>query len=102
MRIFLKDETVSLDGLNTRMLTAIQAAAQVWKEQGMQSVTITSALDGDHGTRSLHPSGQAIDLRIWGLPSMRSAAEQVKDLLGPDYDVILETDHLHIEFDPKT
>jgi hypothetical protein len=26
---------------------------------------------------------------------------QIKELLGPDYDVVIENDHIHIEYDPK-
>src|SRR4030095_736368 len=66
--------------------------------------TITSAVDGTHMATSKHYTGDALDWRIWesnqkGVTS--SIVEELKYYLGSDYDVILETDHIHIEYDPS-
>jgi len=50
---------------------------------------------------SLHNAGLAIDIRIWFL-SPGQVTQLVTDLqyyLGPDYDVVAESDHVHIEAD---
>lgn len=72
-------------------------------------MTITSGTEGRHGERSKHYIGQAVDFRtrdlIWETPDwdydMRSEFAEHMKKLGRDYDVVLETDHLHVEFDPK-
>jgi len=50
----------------------------------------------------------ALDFRIRKGPGEWFSAEQLAELhdrlkwgLGPHYDVVLEKDHLHIEYDPK-
>ncbi len=68
-----------------------------------REVTITSTTDGKHMKGSLHYQGKAIDIRIFGL-----SIEQVNRLhatlnrcLYRMCDVVLEKDHIHIEYDPK-
>lgn len=64
---------------------------------------ITSAEEGKHKRDSLHYEGLAIDLRTFHLKSPQQSA-MVKSLqkkLGPDYDVVWEKDHIHVEFDPE-
>lgn len=65
--------------------------------------TITSANDGKHMDGSLHYKNHALDIRCTDLPktSWTSYAELLKVRLGPEYDVVLEKDHIHVEYDPK-
>lgn len=64
---------------------------------------VTSARDGKHSERSLHYEGRAIDLRTRDLSSGQQEflAERLKVELGPNYDVVLEETHIHVELDPK-
>lgn len=66
-------------------------------------VVITSCLDGTHSEKSLHYKARAIDFRRFGLTmdEMLKVQQHTQKLLGPDFDVVLETDHFHIEYDPK-
>jgi len=69
-----------------------------------QDVVITSGIDGVHREGSKHYSLNAIDVRTNNFPTAKSKLifqDSVKVRLGPDYDVVLEPDHLHIEYDPK-
>ena len=101
MKLHLKSHSVNLSGLSLEMLTAVLHAARIWQLHGMSQITITSANDGKHQTASKHYQGDAIDLRIWSLPDLLGMADQLRQELGPDYDVVIEPDHLHIEYDPK-
>lgn len=70
------------------------------------TVWVTSAADGKHIKGSLHYRDKAIDLRISNVcPPMwveaRLWAERLQYKLGPNYDVVLAIDHIHIELDPK-
>jgi len=94
---------VDLRGIQPQMSVAYTIAAIVFWEQAGSACWITSATDSIHGMNSLHPKGLALDLRTKHL-----RAEQVhpvfmalKTALGEQFDVVLEADHIHIEFDPK-
>jgi hypothetical protein len=65
--------------------------------------TITSANDGHHMDGSKHDTYEAIDLRIWylGVEQVDRITCDLRALLGPDYDVILEDSHIHVEYDPQ-
>ena len=100
MKLQLKDNSVNLDGLRMPMLLALQRAGRIYQAQGMESLVVTSARDGEHMAGSLHYCGCAVDLRIWGLPDPVSAADRLRRELPTAFDVWLESTHLHVEFDP--
>lgn len=65
---------------------------------------VTSGTDGKHNPGSLHPFGDAMDLRRWDLDAIgktATAVSQLRGALGPNFDVVLESNHIHVEFDPK-
>lgn len=69
-----------------------------------KEVVITSGIDGVHKEGSKHYSLNAIDVRLNNFPTAKSKLifqDQIKARLGAGYDVVLEPDHLHIEYDPK-
>ena len=103
MKIKLK-EGVKLTSLSPQMVFAIQVAVSVYEECGAEDFVITSAYDSIHTRGSEHYIGHAADLRIWTLPEERrtEATQKLAHRLGPDFDVILEPDHIHVEFDPKS
>lgn len=61
---------------------------------------ITSTFEGNHSVGSLHYANRAIDVR---LPDEKTGAivKLLRGSLGPDYDVVIEQSHIHIEYDPK-
>lgn len=82
---------------------AISVAASAYGAHGVELV-VTSLRDGRHMQGSLHYSGNAVDLRRWDIDAKQVTSQvvaQIRSQLGSDYDVILESDHIHIEFDPK-
>lgn len=93
---------VKAAGLQPEILLAIAEAREVWREFDAELV-ITSLLDGRHMKDSLHYKGLAVDLRTRHLlkPDRATAAARLRVALGPEYDVVLHTTHIHVEHDPK-
>ena len=100
------------DGVRGHTLEAIAVAERIYNEYGLDCV-ITTLNDSKHMTGSLHYKGLAVDLRLpihpyYDLDIAVSAgmtikfAEELKKALFPDYTVIHEPDHYHIEYDPKS
>ncbi len=91
---------VDLRGLAPQMAIAYTIACKVY---GQYACVITSGSDGKHGPNSLHYSGQALDLRTNNLPpqAVQSIVDRLKEALGAQFDVVLESDHLHLEWQPK-
>ena len=86
------------------ILLAINVAESVRREIDGKEVTITSLCEGKHSRGSLHYDGKAVDIRTRDCEKPETFAAFLKDALGglsPDYDVVLEKDHIHVEFQPK-
>ncbi len=71
-------------------------------------VWITSANDSEHQDNSAHYDNRAFDIRISNIvgadafPLVAALwAMRMSTLLGPDYDVVTEKDHIHVEYDPE-
>ena len=68
-------------------------------------VIITSGTDGKHMVGSKHYVGQALDFRTKYEGVDQTVVDlwikRFSDRLGPDYQVIREVDHLHVEWDSK-
>ncbi|MBW8034137.1 MAG: hypothetical protein FVQ79_00265 [Planctomycetes bacterium] len=105
-------EHVSIRGLQPQMFHAWNVAGEVYEEVSNADCILTAGVDGKHGHGSLHYVGLAIDLRIrnllagWELtPELVEVAEAIQiklqNRLGFEYDVVLESNHFHIEFQPK-
>lgn len=76
---------------------------RVFTELGHEPV-LTSGRDGKHSWGSKHYADCAWDFRTNFFPNVvtkQKAAEGIRDRLGSDFDVVLETTHLHVEYDPK-
>lgn len=80
----------------------LTTAKEVVEDLGVEFV-LTSGTDGAHMPRSLHRKGRAIDFRTRKM--LRNAkhrcAQEIRRRLGDSFDVVIETDHIHLEFDPK-
>ncbi|HNW74870.1 MAG TPA: hypothetical protein PKN44_14670, partial [Bacteroidales bacterium] len=68
-----------------------------------KEIVVTSILDGVHSSKSLHYKGLAFDMRthIYTQYELSKLMNNLKYMLGANYDVVLEKDHIHIEYDPK-
>jgi len=93
---------VSTFGIRPELLLALVVVDAVYRKFNHDCV-VTSLSDGQHSSNSLHYKGLAFDTRTRQLTA--SQKTELRDMsasaLGKDYDVVLESDHLHVEFDPK-
>lgn len=97
-----KDDRVNSNGIRPELVLALVIADQVYNDNG-KNLVITSLNDSQHSKTSLHYSGAAADLRINYFTKSQSM-KVVRDLrtrLNADYDVVLEENHIHLEFQPK-
>ena len=99
---------VKLIGLGPQILLAINIAHSLWhKKWPRVPLTITCATDGKHGTGSRHFFGNAVDIRTRDLPggskgeSAKDARNELQAALSGEFDVVYESTHIHIEWDPK-
>jgi len=79
---------------------ATQIVQPILRKHG-QELVITENWGGTHMVGSKHDDWLAIDLRIWDLHHKDSCVQKMQTALGSEYDVVLESDHIHLEFDPK-
>jgi hypothetical protein len=96
---------VDVKGVSTEVILGVVILSEVFWRHGIPTV-MTSCRDGKHKDKSLHYIGDAVDIR---LPSRFNTTAGIdlkllaegREALGEQYDLILESDHLHLEFDPK-
>lgn len=93
---------VALADLQPPMAIAAFVVHTVCVAFGVECV-ITSGLDGVHSEGSLHYKGLGLDFRTRDLPRkvQPSFRDAVAEALGPEFDVVLEKDHLHVEHEPR-
>lgn len=104
-KLILK-HSARIEGIYPEIQFAITVAYSLWcAYQFPGDCRVTSGTDDAPGRLedSLHKIGQAFDLGIWGLnyEDLKKMEDGLKKALGVEFDVILEKDHFHIEFQPK-
>ena len=93
---------VMIFGLHPEMQRANCIASVLYSKYGKELV-LTSGVEYRGGNGSLHEKGRACDYRIRFFEDQttkESVACELTELLGNDFDVILEADHIHCEYDP--
>ena len=62
-------------------------------------IIITSTFEGTHGAGSLHYANDAFDFR---LPAVARPVlmDELRGVLGIDFDVVSYKRHIHVEYDP--
>ncbi len=98
----LKSDNVSLSDLVPQMVVGLIMANEVYNEYDVDMVW-TSSNDSRHSLTSLHYSGNAVDLRTRTLRAedRQRCRDKIKEKLNIDFDVILESDHIHLEYQPR-
>lgn len=90
---------VDISRLNRPIRRALEAIERIFNLYNLEAV-ITSTYEGDHMVSSLHYANDAIGIRK-PPHSETLILESIRRDLGKDFDVVMETDHYHIEYDPK-
>ncbi len=93
---------IDLSELKPEISKALDVLNPLMEALGVPLV-VTSTNKGTHMKGSKHFTNQAIDIRSrqLTLKKQRDLVKTLAEQLGQDYDVVLESDHIHIEFDPK-
>lgn len=104
--ISLKNEgdRARIRGIQPEMLFALMVAESVYRGMGSELVvTSVGELSNSRVKGSKHLSGYAVDLRVRDMdtPTREAVSWDIRQKLGSDYDVVLESNHIHIEFDPE-
>lgn len=94
---------VRIHGMRPEINFAMTAIDGFMRDHGHPLTTITSVIDGTHSPGSLHYVGAAFDIRTRDLPhdKLEQYRIAIKELIGMDFDVVIEPDHIHVEFQPK-
>lgn len=87
-------------GVQPPNLWIAAAVTQVAHDMGLESVTITSGLDGTHRGDSKHYQLAALDIRRYDMDDAEGFSANLQAQLGDNYDVVLEATHIHCEYDP--
>jgi len=90
----------NLWGLQVEMQPVLKHASSIWEEHGVEFV-VTCANNGRHSPGSLHYYGYAVDLRTKTFSSknrIAAAAAKLQKVLGPRYQVLVFTTHIHVEY----
>lgn len=97
-----KKDKVRIQGVCAELAFVMPIVDSVFRDAGYEAV-ITSVLDGKHMRSSAHYTGRAVDLRTHTVPKAEQGlvAAALKLALGDDFDVILERNHIHLEYDVK-
>jgi uncharacterized protein YcbK (DUF882 family) len=97
---------VNITNISSLMKVAIQKTYEQFVRYNCNMVitsatrnpTDNKAVNGIPNSRHLY--GLAIDVRIWELPNKHVFRDELAQTLKPfGYDVILEDDHIHIEYE---
>lgn len=99
MKTFSIKPGVRCFGVRPEVVLALHIAQHIYEAFDFDFV-VTSLVEGTHTRASLHYTGCAADLR---LPPSRAVevVAALQSALGDDFDVVLEGDHVHMEFQPK-
>lgn len=95
-------DTVKINGIKPECILGLIICENVYKEYG-QDMVITSITDSKHTWGSLHYAGFAFDLRSreFMIDDLERIRSKLDNALTYEFDVVLERDHFHVEFQPK-
>lgn len=90
---------------NPEIVRILDAARETAPMMERGTIWITSANDARHSDDSLHYKNRAFDIRIFNIIGdvqyeAKLWAERMQEVLGPEYDVLYENNHIHVEYDP--
>jgi hypothetical protein len=96
---------VDIRGIGTEVTVGLMILEEVLRAHGARCL-VTSCRDGKHMAMSRHYVGSAVDVRLasrWVTTGNvdLTVLNEARAALGDQFDLILEADHFHLEFDPR-
>lgn len=112
---FKKSVEIHPLALDPEMIRGLRVAAALAPPLVDNIMVVTSQYDGTHREDSLHYVGRAWDLRFKGrrtggvmgeggtigTVALERWVKQMHQVLGPDWQILLEANHIHMELDPN-
>lgn len=92
-------EGVRLHGIRAEIVLALVIADGIYESEN-ESLVVTSVIDGVHMHASIHYTGGAVDIRT-PQANVDRIAQRIMTAIGDDFDVVVEGNHIHIEWQPK-
>lgn len=94
---------VSIRGFKPETVFALRVIEAAFADAGYPMTTLTAGTDGSHSNGSLHYLGCAVDIRTNNIETakLEPLRAEIARRLGPEFDVLFEVNHYHIEFQPK-
>lgn len=87
-------------GVQPELALGLMVAERVYERYGLD-LTVTAVTDSAHSPGSLHYVGYAADLALPAEGEAQVVAADLQRALADEWDVVVEKDHLHLEFQPK-
>lgn len=94
---------VKINSLQPQIVFASVVIQSIFNDVRMPEFVVTSGCDSQHGPKSKHWTGDAIDIRTREFSTLELRREtflEIQKALGSDFDCADEADHFHIEYDP--
>lgn len=93
---------VDVSKLRPEIRRTLKKVERVFVESGYGEAVITDTDGTGHSPSSYHYANQAYDVRLPTMEVQRlnSLLQGLKSACGLDYDVVLEGNHFHVEYDP--
>lgn len=93
---------VSVDGIKKEIIALIVILNTYFELRIGKELVVTSCTDGKHMKGSKHYSGYAIDIRTRHLNALEISklVAWFKSHYEREYDMVVEKDHIHVEYDP--
>jgi len=84
------------------MCMADSVIMKMFDKWNSSATVITGGVE-KHQHPSKHVYGGGLDYRIWNLTiaNRNGFTKELRTKLGDGFDVVLESDHIHVEYDPK-
>lgn len=97
----LSGRAVRPHNLQPQLTLGILIAYGVGLAHGLKRLRITSLADGTHSYASLHYAGAAFDIGFEPDMDIQKFADDLRADLGIDFDVVVETNHIHVEYQTR-
>ncbi len=92
------------EGLSDNIFFIEDTVDNIFNETAGRDGIVTFGINGTHMDDSLHYTGEAIDLRTRDLTEAQKQKilRELRDRLGPEWDVVEHDTHIHLEHDLKS